>query len=204
MTNNELHGLFNDWKRWCIDADRSEDGWESDFPRWQTLIEVASHTMTQGEISPEIAAILAECWSASQEDEELLTFVREHLNECWATLQVLARSSLPGCRWQVYEAVAGVGRLAEDMLRRGLSDEDAYARRRALLSLARIRPSDAHAIAERFTKDPDPYMRQAAIEMVLASENRAFQQEAMSILRKDLVDHVRRAAEVGWQRIRTV
>src|SRR5512138_1405089 len=107
MTNNELRVLFEDWKRWCATADHSDDGWESDYPRWQTLIEAASKAMMQGQTTQETLAILADCWSASQEDEELLSFACDHLNECWPTLQMLAQSSLPGCRWQVYEAAAG-------------------------------------------------------------------------------------------------
>jgi HEAT repeat protein len=157
--------------------------------------------MTRGEPSPETARILAECWSASQEDEELLSFATEHLDECWPTLRVLATSSLPGCRWQVYAAIAGVGRPAEDVLRKGLLDEDPYARRRALLSLAKVRPADAQNLAERFTRDPDPYMRQAAIEMILASTDKSFQRNAIIVLKTDPVEHVRKAAESAWQRI---
>jgi HEAT repeats len=188
MTTNDLHMLFAEWKQWSVTADRSEDGWESDFPQWQALIEAAIGMMTQDELAPQASAILAECWAASQEDEELLTFASEHLDDCWPTLQALAQSSLPGCRWQVYEAVAGAGRPAEDILRQGLSDQDPYARRRALLSLARLQPSDAHIIAERFTKDPDPYMRQAAIEMALASTKQASERNTLNILKAGTSD----------------
>jgi HEAT repeat protein len=156
--------------------------------------------MMRDDLSPETFAILAECWSISQEDEELLSFASDHLDSCWSTLQALAGSSLQGCRWQVYEALAGAGQPAEGVLRQGLSDQDAYARRRALLSLAKLRPSDAHDLARRFTKDPDPYMRQAAIEMVLVSADQAFQRNTLTALREDPVDHVRKAAEAGMSK----
>jgi hypothetical protein len=201
VTIGNLPVLFREWKEWCVTADRSEDGWESDFPQWQALIETACHAMTQGAAPPETVAILAECWSASQEDEELLTFAGGNLDKCWPTIQVLVQSNLPGCRWQVYEVAAGIGRQAEGMLRQGLSDQDAYARRRALLSLSRLRPSDAHVLAERFGQDPDPYMRQAAIEMIMASGDQGFQQDALTVLRADSVEHVRKAAEAGLRKL---
>ncbi len=152
-------------------------------------------------MEPDTIALLAECWSAAQEDEELLGCASERLLECWPILQALAQSHLPGCRWQVYEAVAGLGAQAEPILRQGLSDPDEYARRRALLSLARIGPRDAQALAESYLKDPDPYMRQAAINMVLASPDVSFQRHALSLLRNDPADHVRSAAEAGWQKL---
>lgn len=202
MSQDALRILFDPWRRWSAMADRSEAGWESCFPAWQELIEAASETMLQNEVTAETALILAKCWSASQEDEERLTFASEHLEQCWPTLQTLAQSSLPGCRWQVYEAIVGAGPAAESMLRCGILDEDPYSRRRALLPLARIRPSDAQSLAESFVRDSDPYMRQAAIDMILAAVDLGFQREALSLLRADSVEHVRKAAETEWQRIR--
>ena len=197
----DLSSLFEDWKSWRSTADQSEEGWESDFPRWQALLDAARHTMMQTELTTEMVATLAECWSADQEDEELLQFAADHPRDCWAALQSLAKSNLPGCRWQVYEAVASMGAPAEPMLRLGLADPDAYARRRALLSLARLRPADARLIAEMFLKDPDPYMRQAAIEMVRVAADASFQRDALDVLRQDPVPHVRKAADAAWQKM---
>lgn len=200
MKANDLRSLLKEWTQWCTSADRSEEGWESDFPNWHALIETACLAMTSGDLSKETATMLASCWAASQESEELLSFATEHLDDCWPALQVLSSATLPSCRWQIYAAASGAGARAEDMLRRGLVDDDPYARRRALLSLAAIRPSDAQSLAERYATDPEPYMRQAAIEMIAVTPDRTYRRNALDALRVDPVEHVRAAAEAAWSR----
>jgi hypothetical protein len=194
-SDSELLALFQEWKQWSATADSTEDGWESDFPKWEALMKAASQVMTTSELDSSTLEVLAECWSIAQEGEELLSFACARPNDCWPILQELSRSSLPGCRWQIYDAAAQVGQKAEGLLRRGLSDRDGYARRRALLSLARLRPNDARSIAETFLVDPDPYLRQAAINMVLAANDAAFQKHALQLLGRDAIDHVRSAAQ---------
>jgi HEAT repeat protein len=49
---------------------------------------------------------------------------------------------------------------------KGLQDIDSYARRRAILSLARLTPKDARQLADQFLRDEDPYIRQAASELL--------------------------------------
>jgi hypothetical protein len=69
-----------------------------------------------------------------------------------------------------------------------------YVKRRALLELARLAPTDARQIAELFLADADPYLRQAAIDMVLAAKEPTFQAQALQRLSEDPIPHVREAA----------
>jgi hypothetical protein len=122
----------------------------------------AIRTMTQAELSECELNDLEVCWSISEESEELADYAREHAAATWETLVRLAKSELPQVRWQVYDALSSSGERADEILRAALDDPDAYARRRAILSLARIRPGDAVSLAERFEHSDDPYIRSAA------------------------------------------
>lgn len=89
--------------------------------------------------------------------------------------------------------LGSTGPRAAGLLRAGLDDPDPYARRRALLSLARDEPGDARQLAERFLRDPDPCLRQAALEMARASHDARFMREVARELRDDEAAHVRDA-----------
>jgi hypothetical protein len=107
------------WKKWSVAADRSEWGWESDFPQWSKMIEAARAVMLERDHDRVTMEMLAECWSLSEEDEELLDVARDRLDECLPVLEELAKSSWPACRWQVYAALAAPDPRGEAILRQG-------------------------------------------------------------------------------------
>ena len=106
------------------------------------------------------------CWQISEEDEYLAEYAKANMSSCWPTLIRLVVSSFPEVRWQVYDVLGEAGNTAECWLRRGLDDENAYCRRRAILSVIRVVPQDAKKIATRFVNDPDPYIRQVACKLM--------------------------------------
>ena len=191
MNHSAFEKRFQEWTQWRATADRSEDGWQTDFPQWDELMELTTAAMKEPGADAGTISMIAELWDASEETESLLEFARDNLDECWKVLRSLSSSSLPRCRWQVYEVLADAGSRAEPILRQGLFDSDPYARRRALLALARHRPSDAQQLAEAFLNDDDPYIRQAAIEMVLATQDTSFRRSVLALLSSDPVEHVR-------------
>lgn len=193
-TTTILHSLRHDWERWAVEADRSEEGWQSDYPDWAELMRAAESVMLRPLVSPEELADLELCWAISSEDETLADFAREHIDQCWNTLQRLSTSEHSDVRWQVFSVLGSAGPRAEEVLRAGLDDPDPYARRRALLSLAQLAPDDARQLAERFLRDPDPYLRQVAVELARASRDAGFMREAARQLRGDAAKHVHRAA----------
>jgi hypothetical protein len=190
-----LKDIYQSWHSWSMHADKTEEGWQSDFPLWNDLIESAKNLMIRESISPDELQILALCWAISEESEELQEFAIKHIDKCWPTLEKLVFSELPACRWQVYTSLAYAGKKAEWLLREhGLTDDDSYCRRRAILALAHQGIDDVKELALQFIHDADPYIRQAAIEMVVATNDADFKKIAYKILIEDKVQHVKEAA----------
>src|SRR5690242_10858080 len=100
-----LNNLRQAWEQWAINAEKRDDGWQSDFPTWHELIAAASHAMSQPDPCPQVVEDIAFCWAISEEDEPLADYAKMHLQECWPMLRHLVRSSYTETRWQVYDAV---------------------------------------------------------------------------------------------------
>ncbi len=41
MASTDFNGLMEEWKRWAKAAERTNEGWQSDFPKWDLLIAAA-------------------------------------------------------------------------------------------------------------------------------------------------------------------
>ncbi len=186
--------LYNDWEEWAATADQRDEGWQEDYPRWRLLMDAAAQKMTQPSPSPEDVDYIDKCWGISEEGECLADYARAHVERCWNVLCLLTESKRSDTRWQAYDVLSGAGRKVETLLRKGLSDPDDYCRRRALLSLARLSPTDAKEIADRFSRHEDPYIRQASISMSAASKDAAFMDRFARRLANDPAWHVRKAA----------
>jgi hypothetical protein len=195
--DRSLVELCRDWKAWAVHAEKVEDGWQTDYPGWADLLATAREVMAQASLSEKELQALDLCWAISEETEPLLEYAQSHLAQCWLALSELARVGQPDTRWQVYSALGAAQERpgAESLLREGLDDPDPYCRRRTLISLARFKPVDARQLAERFLGDSDPYLRQAAIEMVRVSSDAEFMRRKRQQLLKDATWHVRQAAE---------
>lgn len=163
--STQLAELCRRWQEWATIADTSEDGWESDFPQWQSLMAAAKATMRDAKLQLAQLQQLELCWQVSEESEELAEYARAHYVDCWPLLLELAKSKNPRVRWQAYAVLPAGGTVSERALRQGLEDPDAYCRRRALLALAQLHPQDAPELRARFRQDPDPYIRQVALEL---------------------------------------
>jgi HEAT repeat protein len=157
-----LHDLVCQWENWAKTASQDEDGWQADFPAWDQLIQAAIRAMQHDTFTAESLKDVERCWAISEEGEDLADFARQHLDACWPVLQQLVHSPNASVRWQVYDVLGDAGPRAEPLLRAGLEDPDSYAKRRAILALARLHPADAGRLATRFADDADPYIRLAA------------------------------------------
>lgn len=196
----DLEELYRRWRHWSASTIGADDGQPFDFPEWADLIRAAAEAMHQSPLTEERLRTIAACWAISEEAEELLDHATEHIDACWPTVEALARSSLPACRWQVYQTAGTAGPRAERLLRAGMKDPDPYARRRAILALARLQPRDAQELAEGLLEEADPYLRQAAIAMISAASPE-FAMRACEVLTRDESDHVRAAAREALNRI---
>jgi HEAT repeat protein len=185
----------DEWKQWAATADRSENGWETDFPQWPALVEVASQAMTDAEASPRELELLSFCWSISDETEELSSAAAEQNDQCLPALEHIAAHGDQRARWQVFAAIELVNERTKKLLETGLSDPDLYCRRRAVLSWARLGLPNQKQIIEANIRHSDPYLRQATLDLAESSGDPAILTEVRMTLLRDPVDHVRRAAE---------
>lgn len=186
--------LYRQWTMWKHNESHGEAGSAYSFPQWPQLLAAAEKLLLSPALPPDVLAELAACWAASEEGEELCDFAKSHASECLPVLERLSESSLPACRWQVYDAAAFAGVPGETIIRNGLTDPDSYARRRAVLALSKLGPRDACSLAVSLIKDPDPYMRQASIELILICEDLEFKERSLTELSEDPVAHVREHA----------
>lgn len=186
--------LYREWENWAATADKAEDGWQSDFPAWDRLMAEASALMTQPPHSLDDLRYLEACWIISEEGQELSSVAERQIDACWDVLEFLAASPHQDARWQVYAVLGAGGSRAEPILRRGIEDTSAYCRRRALLSLSRLRPGDAERLAMRFMGDDDPYMRLASVDLIRLSPDSDFVRRARDVLASDSEAFVRSAA----------
>ena len=162
--SNRLAELCRAWQQWATIADSSEDGWESDFPQWQSLMSSAKEYMRDAQLQIPNLPGLELCWQISEESEEMADYARAHYVDCWPVLMELAKSKNPRVRWQAYSVLPAGGIVSERILRQGLNDSDPYCRRRALLALAQLKPRDSAELRARFLQDSDPYIQKAATE----------------------------------------
>jgi hypothetical protein len=157
-----LQRLLKDWDLWAETADQSNDGWPSDFPAWEELMQAAIAAMDKND--NDISSI-EKCWLLSEEDERLSEYVKENPKQYLELLARLAHSEYPDVRWQVYDCLGEAGPPVSPMLEKGTVDSDAYARRRAVLALARISPQWVLAKLDEYCNDPDPYNKNVFSEL---------------------------------------
>ena len=69
-----LKKKYKDWAKWASAADKSENGWQSDFPAWSDLMATAISAITQKSPSHEDIEYIDKCWAISEEDEELADY----------------------------------------------------------------------------------------------------------------------------------
>lgn len=152
-----LRRLLSDWDSWAETADKSNDGWPSDFPQWEELMQAAISAMDE---NSDDRSLIEKCWLISEEDERLSEHVKANPKQYLGLLAKLAHSEFREVRWQVYDCLGEVGLPVSPILERGTADPDAYARRRAILALARIAPEEFLKRFDKYCKDPDPHNRE--------------------------------------------
>ena len=186
-----LEELLQHFDLWATSADRSDAGWESDFPQWPDLMRGAERLMAQEHQSEAALSLLGRCWALSEEDEDCAEWARGHLQETHVQELVrgLADDADWNSRWQAYDVLGSLTPLDDDAraaLEKGLTDENAYARRRAFLSLLRHREADVQPYILQMLTDVDDHNRDIASREVSEADTsflRAQAQAARKTLR---------------------
>ena len=189
---SNIERRYKDWKEWAITADQNDDGWQESYPKWRLLMDAAIDAMNQQFPSQEDIQYVDKCWAISEEGEHLADYARCHIDLCWNVLCLLTESTYSSTRWQVYDVLSCAGQKAENILKKGLQDPDDYCKRRALISLTRLYPNDAKEIVGQFCQHHDPYIRQAAFDMAIATKDPAFIDRIRQLLLQDPIWHVRK------------
>lgn len=157
-----LTSLLTSWDAWAASADKSDDGWQSDYPRWVELMDAAAAAMEQPDQN---VAAIEKCWLLSEEDEWCAEHVRKNPGHYLDLLMALSKSKYPSVRWQVYASLEETGSVGVHLLESGLVDPDAYARRRAVLALAKARPAVVLQKMNEFCNDPDEVNRRIFLRL---------------------------------------
>ena len=118
-----LSEQYAHWQEWARNADNSFAGWESVYPKWDLLMELAISSMTNPHITDEELKLLEFCWSISEETEDLSDYAKDNIEKCWVILSKLVLSEDRDVRWQVYSTLGDAGQKAEILLRKGLDDK---------------------------------------------------------------------------------
>ncbi len=165
----QLEERLRQFDRWALSADRSNSDWETDFPHWSELIHAAMEAMAREPENVSLLPLLERCWSLSNEGEECADWARQHLGS--ATVRQLVErltGSVDGAvRWQAYDVLGDLPTLdadAQALLENGLTDEDAYVRRRVFLALRRHGEIELRPYFARMLADADAYNRYVAVK----------------------------------------
>lgn len=170
-----LEELLQQFDPWAASADRSEAGWESDFPQWPELIRDAEMVMAGEHQSEAALSLLGRCWALSEEAETCADWARDHLQDAHVRELVrrLAGHADLDTRWQACDVLGSLEVLDDATraaLEKGMTDANAYVRRRAFLSLLRHREADIQPYILRMLADVDSYNRRIAAEEVTEAD----------------------------------
>ena len=163
-----IEALLTEFDRWAASADRQDDGWESDFPQWQELMQQAEQIMAQKQPSEQALFLLSRCWSLSEEDEDCADWAREHIDDRHVRSIIfrLTASPDPNTQWQAYDALNDLQILdgeTQDVLEAGTKNASPYVRRRAFLVLFNHSKVDVQPYIEQMLMDADAYNRYVAV-----------------------------------------
>ena len=138
MSEKNLKELLQNWRDWSKTADKSNDGWQSYWDYWTELMDSVKSKMKKKYFTDDEIENIDFCWNISEEDENLLDFVKENIFEYWKILKILVNSDYSNTRWQIYSALGFCGYKSKKLLFQGLEDGDCYCRLKAFLSILKV------------------------------------------------------------------
>lgn len=151
---SRLRHMLSAFDRWAAEsADRCNDGWPTDYPEFNALVETAARVMrdfsTADSISDDEVAAIARVWSLSEEPESMADAAASMGPEVLTLLSQLYLVGDVSTRWQVLTVMPRMQGLGIDLIQRATHDPDAYVRRRAWQAFQDVAPSVARVEAVR-------------------------------------------------------
>lgn len=190
--SQNIESLYCDWLDWSNEADKTEDGWESDFPKWDDLIESCKKIMFHNLEDIDFET-LSKCWEVSHETEDFINFSKNNIDRIRPVLHRLSESIHKNTRWQVFEVLSVGDNRDLPILEKGLVDSDNYCKRRAILSISRHNFEVDDKLIEEFSKDKDPYIRLASIQLLKNLKDFKLKKEVISRLSIDSEKFIQKA-----------
>jgi len=157
-----LPKLLQSFDLWAADHPQNEDGWESDFSAYETLLYAALLAMLEPNASAQTVADIARVWSISEEREDLSDEVRRDPDPYIAIIPRIRDVGDWRARFQLYALASHVTALGINFAIQGLDDEDTYVVGRSLLAINEIDHQQAVLLAHRFLAHDDEYPRRIA------------------------------------------
>ena len=175
-TSEELQKGLEQWKTWASSADRESDGWETHYPGFDLLMQIAFSVMqTMPPEDPATVKGVDLCWAISEEDEFLVDCFRDHKPSSTSCemlwLERLADSQDSRTRWQVASALGGLEWTDKVLylLEKLSNDSHDYVRRRALLELIDS-SRNPNEYLRKLQNDADPYNREVGSKLACENE----------------------------------
>ncbi|MEJ8755920.1 HEAT repeat domain-containing protein [Pontibacter sp. H259] len=173
MTLETELAKFWEWANMTPDTYNEERGlgdWEAEYPGWEELHKAAAEALEQlnTEFNHDLAQLLVYALAIDNESGTILQQVNEKLENKLRFVKKAINSDQPQARWQAAEllgntAVEDREKLLVNLINR---DKDKYVIRRALMSLDRVNHTKAAEFAKSYVKDPDPFMKLVAKEII--------------------------------------
>lgn len=164
---------FWEWAGMTPDTYNEERGlgeWESDYPGWAELHKAAAEALEQlnTEFNHDLAQLLVYALAIDNESGTVLQQVDEKLENKLRFVKKAINSDQPQARWQAAELLGNTDvedreKMLTNLVKR---DVDKYVARRALMSLDKVNHTKAAEFAKDFVKDPDPFMKLVAKEII--------------------------------------
>ncbi|MBB6612383.1 HEAT repeat domain-containing protein [Pontibacter sp. Tf4] len=144
--------------------------WETAYPGWDALYKAAVEALEQLNtgFNHDLAQQLVYALAIDNEQQVILQKVEELLESKLRFVKKAINSDQPQARWQAAELlgrseVEDREKLLANLINR---DADKYVKRRALMSLSKVNHATALEFAKGFVKDPDPFLKLVAKEII--------------------------------------
>ncbi len=173
MTLTAALAKFWDWANMTPETYNEERGlgeWEIEYPGWEELYKAADEVLNQlnKEFNHDLAQQLVYALAIDNESEIIRRKVEDKLESKLRFVKKAIHSDQPQARWQMAELLGNTEVEDREKLLVNLvtRDNDKYVIRRALMSLDRVNHTKALELAQKYLKDPDPFMKLVAKQIV--------------------------------------
>lgn len=164
---------FWEWANMTPETYNEERGlgeWEIEYPGWDELYKATDEALEQlnKEFNHDLAQQLVYALAIDNESGTVLQKVDKTLENKLRFVKKAINSDQPQARWQAAELLGNTEVEDREKLLANLitRDKDKYVIRRALMSLDKVNHSKAAEFAKNYVRDPDPFMKLVAKEIV--------------------------------------